>query len=293
MLYIRLEDHQLHLASYAAPSPQQREEALILGKVLTDAPVLTIARKELAPVTGVQQSLVSTASVQQALGELRELVPDFNAYVRNSPVTVLVSGPATLVPDDEIEAEDDAFIFNSCFSFTDHAQRRVCSDHLVGLRQRLVYGVPKGAVEAIVQEFRYPELRFVSTLTPLLQHFAEAEGSRDADVRLYVNCRYRFVDVFAISRQRLQLLNSFPVNTPDDATYYVLALLKTMGYGLATTPVGVLGEASMTAALAGRLSRFVRNVTLLDAAATFGNPSTALDVDVPCDLLAHISLLNH
>lgn len=290
MLYIRLEDHQLHLASYAVPSQQQREEALALGKILPDTPVLTIARKQLTPAPGVQQTLASPASVQQALAELRELVPDFNAYVRNSTVTVLVSGPATLVPVEEIDEEDDAFIFNSCFSFTDHAQRNVCSDDLDSLRQRVVYGVPKSTVEAIQQEFRYPELRFVSTLTPLLQHFSGAEGSRNADVRMYVNCRYRFIDVFAFSRQHLQLLNSFPVNTPDDATYYVLALLKTMGYSMAATPVNVLGDPSMADELSKCLSRFAKNVRQLDATKEFGNPCTASDFDVPCDLLAHVKL---
>lgn len=277
MLYIRIEDNQLHLASYAVPTEQQREDALAMGRILTDVPLLHIT----------QCPLTHGANVQQSLADMRLEIPEFNAYVKHSPVTVLVVGPATLVPSEVVSAADDAFLFNSCFSFTNHADRNVYANEMPALRQRLLFGVMKSIEEAISQEFRYPDLHFVSTLTPLLEHFAERHRG-DRGVQIYVNCRARFVDFFAFTGGRLQVLNSFPVNSVADASYYVVASMKTMDYSLADVPCRIMGDAAMTADLCKALRRFTANVETVDSAKEFGPVPMLNSVDVPLDLLAQI-----
>lgn len=277
MLYIRLEDNQLHLASYALPTEQQREAALALGRILPEEPMLSLT----------QRTLTHGASVQQALADMRLELPEFNEYVKHSPVTVIVSGPATLVPADSVNEADDAFIFNSCFSFSDHTERSVYANELPALRQRLLFGVMKTVEEAIGQEFRYPDLRYVSALTPVLEHFAGRH--RDArGIQIYVNCRNRFVDLFVFSDKRLQVLNSFPVNSVADASYYVVALMKNMDYSIAGTPCCVLGDPVKVADLAKALRCFLPNVVAIDSLREFGAVNMATLAEVPFDLMAHI-----
>lgn len=277
MLYIRIEDNQLHLASYAAPTEQLREQALALGRILPDEPVLSIT----------QCTLSHGANVQQALADMRLEVPDFNAYIKHAPVTVLVSGPATAVPSDAVNDADNAFIFNSCFSFTNHEERSVYANEIPALRQRLIFGVMKTVEEAIGQEFRFPEWMFVSTLTPVLEHFAEKHQG-DKGVRLYVNCRNRFVDVFTFDGGRLQVLNTFPVNSVADASYYVVAMMKNMDYCMYTTTCSILGDAAMAADLSKALRRFLAQVEVVNPAKEFGTLNTLATADVPFDIWAHI-----
>lgn len=277
MLYIRIEDNQLHLASYAAPTEQQREDALALGRILPEGALLSIT----------QSTLAHGADVQQALADMRLEVPEFNEYIKHSPVTVLVSGPATLVPSEAVGDADNAFIFNSCFSFTDHTERSVYANEIPALRQRLLFGVTKTVEEAIAQEFRYPELHYVSTLTPVLEHFAECHRG-DKGVQVYVNCRARFIDLFVFASGHLQVLNSFPVNSVADASYYVVALMKTMDYSMAEVPCRILGEASMAADLCKSLRRFLTHVEAVDPVKEFGAVNMTALADVPFDILAHI-----
>lgn len=277
MLYIRIEDNQLHLASYAVPTEQQREDALALGRILPDAPILSIT----------QSTLAHGANVQQALADMRLEVPEFNAYIKHSPVTVLVSGPATLVPADAVGEADSAFVFNSCFSFTNHAERSVYANEIPALRQRLLFGVMKTVEEAVGQEFRYPDLHFVSALTPVLEHFAEKHRG-DRSVQIYVNCRARFIDVIVFAAGRLQVLNSFPVNTVDDASYYVVALMKTMDYSVDSVPCRLLGDGAMAMDLSKSLRRFLTRVEVVDAVREFGGVNMTTAAEVPFDLMAHI-----
>lgn len=277
MLYIRIEDNQLHLASYAVPTEQQRENALAMGRILPEVPMLSIT----------QSALTHGTNVQQALADMRLEVPEFNAYIKHSPVTVLVCGPATLVPADAVGEDDSALLFNSCFSFTNHAERSVYANEIPALRQRLLFGVLKTVEEAIGQEFRYPDLQFVSTLTPVLEHYAEKHRG-DRSVQVYVNCRARFIDVFAFSAGRLQVLNSFPVNAIADATYYVVALMKNMDYSMTSTPCRLLGDGAMATDLCNALGRFLTCIEVVDAVKEFGGVEMAAAAEVPFDLIAHI-----
>lgn len=280
MLYIRIEDNQLHLASYAAATEQQREAALALGRILPEGPVLSIT----------QSTLAHGANAQQTLADMRLEVPEFNENIEHSPVTVLVSGPATLVPTDDVPVDDDDFVFNSCFSFKNHEERSVHANEIPALRQRLLFGVQKTVEEAIAQEFRYPELRFTSTLTPLLEHYAEKHRG-DRGVQIYVNCRERFIDVFAFAAGRLTVLNSFAVNTIADASYFVVALMKNMDYDMANVACRIIGDGAMAADLVQTLRRFIAHVDAVDAVKEFRTVSMLTVADVPFDIMAHINSL--
>lgn len=280
MLYIRIEDNQLHLANYAVATEQQRETALALGRILPEAPVLSIT----------QSTLAHGANAQQTLADMRLEVPEFNENIKHSPVTVLVSGPATLVPTDEVSAHDEAFVFNSCFSFTNHTERSVFANEIPVLRQRLLFGVLKTVEEAISEEFRCPDLQYVSALTPVLEHFTEKHRG-DRGVQLYVNCRARFIDVFSFVGGRLTVLNSFPVNTVADASYFVVALMKNMDYDMANVACRIIGDGAMAADLVQTLRRFITHVDAVDAVKEFGTVSMLSAADVPFDIMAHINSL--
>lgn len=277
MLYIKLEDNALTLADYQSPTPQRREEALSLGKVVGDEPLLTLR----------QRHVTSETMLKTCLAEMHGENDAFVPKALEGGIDVLVCGPTTIVPDEELRHHDATQLFNSCFCFTDDAERTVFTAPLPTLHSTLLYGVKTLHVEALHQEFSATELRFVPSLAPLLSHFAERyEASQQ--LRMYVNCRHRFIDVFGFDGRRLLFFNSFPVNSPDDAVYYVLALMQSLGFSASTTPCQIMGDQSMTSELLPRLQRFVKQVQGLKVKEYFDIPLLSPQTEVPFDLVAYV-----
>lgn len=216
---------------------------------------------------------------------LGELASGFHA----DKLDVLVSGPMTIVPSEELPAApaDYAAIFNACFHFVDNTPRYVFSNEIPALRSHLLFAVKQPTYDAVTHEFADIPVNFVSSLTPLLRHFA---GRQDAvsRFRVYVNCRDRFIDVFVFDGRQLAVINSFPVSTSSDAVYYILGFSKTVGFAVATTPYYIVGDREMADALVSQLSRFAGRVVSQTIVEEFGASPLTDNPHITYDLAAHI-----
>lgn len=223
-------------------------------------------------------------------GAFSDALAEISSAIDAERLDVLVSGPTTIIPSAEIEGttpEAQDIIFNSCFNFVDNTPRRVFYDEIPTLQAHLLFAVKDNICNAIIEQFPTTELRFVSSLTPLVRHFSESfDGS--SRFRVYINCRDRFADFFAFDGRQLAVFNSFPVGSVNDVVYYALAFAKTIGFSVAATPYYAVGNGTKAAEVVSYLREFTHKAAVVDIKQELGNRPLTQNPDIPHDLVFHI-----
>lgn len=223
-------------------------------------------------------------------GTFSDVLAEISSAIDAERLDVLVSGPTTIIPSSEIEGTTPAaqdIIFNSCFNFVDNTPRRVFYDEIPALQAHLLFAVKDNICNAIIEQFPTTELRFVSSLTPLVRHFSESfDGS--SRFRVYINCRDCFADFFAFDGRQLAVFNSFPVSSVNDVVYYALAFAKTIGFSVADTPYYAVGNGTKAAEVISYLHEFSHKATVVDIKQELGNRPLTQHPDIPHDLVFHI-----
>lgn len=223
-------------------------------------------------------------------GAFHDTLAEISSAIDAQRLDVLVSGPTTIVPSSELKdttPETQDLIFNSCFNFVDNTPRRVFYDDIPALHAHLLFAVKDNICNAIIEQFPTTELRFVSSLTPLVRHFSESYDGTSR-FRVYLNCRDRFIDVFAFDGRQLAVFNSFPVSSINDVVYYALAFAKTIGFSPVSTPYYAVGDNDKAVDVVAHLSQFAHNATVLDITEELGKRPLTQNPDIPHELVFHI-----
>lgn len=98
------------------------------------------------------------------------------------------------------------------------------------------------------------------SLLPLCKWYMRPELAGRGS-RVFVNVRQGGIDVVALKNGRLQLLNAFDCATGDDAVYYVLAVIHTLGFDNdQNTAVMVSGPTEKRSVFMADIKRFWRTV---------------------------------
>lgn len=275
MLYLRIDDNSLGIAYFTLPSAREREEAMMLGRALPTDPVLTYHR----------HAVPTTPTFGETLRLILAQHPEASA---DEGVHVLVCGPVTIVPDGEVQEDQYEQTFHSCFSFTDSSDRKVFDTPVPSLHSTLLFGVKSSVVNALRRQFADVPLHIESPLGPILTHFAE-HYEDNLRLRIFVNCRYRFIDVFCIDGRQLTLLNSFPVNGAPDIAYYAVAITRSLRLDTQSVPFLFMGERELMTPALTELRRFAGDTQIVSASSELGVPyATTAHADIPFELLARI-----
>lgn len=275
MLYLRIDDNSLGLASFTLPTDREREEAMTLGRVLPTEPTLAFRR----------HAVPTTPSFGETLRQIMSQHPEASG---DGGVHVLICGPVTIVPDGEVAAEKYEQVFRSCFSFSDSSDREVFATPVPMLHSTLLFGVKTSVVEALRRQFADVPLHIESALAPILNHFAD-HYEDNLRLRIFVNCRYRFIDVFCIDGRQLTLLNSFPVNGAPDIAYYAVAITRSLCLDTQSVPFLFMGDREMMTTALTELRRFAGDTQIVSASSELGVPYTATaQTEIPFELLARI-----
>lgn len=275
MLYLRIDDNSLGIAYFTLPSAREREEAMMLGRALPTEPTLTFHR----------HNVPTTPSFGDTLKLIMAQHPEASAA---EGVHVLVCGPVTMVPDSEVNEEQYDKTFCCCFSFTDNNEREVFATPVPALHSTLLFGVKSSVVSALRRQFANVPLHIETPLAPILAHFAD-HYEDNLRLRIFVNCRYRFIDVFCIDGRQLTLLNSFPVNGAPDIAYYAVAITRSLCLDTQSVPFIFMGEREMVTPALTELRRFAGDTQIVSASSELGVPYAATaHADIPFELLARI-----
>ncbi|GAY30247.1 hypothetical protein IMSAGC014_01543 [Bacteroidaceae bacterium] len=211
---------------------------------------------------------------------------------------ILVNAPATLVPLTEFQEEDCVAIYNHCFPSS--VKRQVFYDVVAPANSVVIFALEDAACRAF--EDLYSKVYYVSSLTPLLHHFASKGMTQVLQKRVCVHCHEMLTDVMVFEGTRLLAVNTFETPEVADAVYYTLNMASQLGVNLGPpsddnlpvfrqsdyAPFYVAGTPELRDAIADEMRRYAVNVLTMKPSAEFNRNIVATTPEVPYDLVTFL-----
>lgn len=273
-LYARLSDHTLCLARYD-----------------TDVPTA------FAFSTFRMNPKISLAANLREAGRNEELI---QTPCRGS-VQVVVSAPATFVPLAEFQEEDCENIYNLCFP--GHERRRVFYDVVAAANCVVLFSLKESVCRTLEDSFN--DVNYVSSLTPLIRHFANKGQVKPGQKRFFLYVHEQTADLVAFESNRLLAVNSYNVASVVDVSYFVLNVAQQLGAEVAPpaaqtddadadlpafnaelfTPFFVAAEDNWRQTVCEELQNYAVNVRPIIPSAEYNRHIVASTAGVPYDLI--------
>lgn len=196
-------------------------------------------------------------------------------------VQVFVNSPVTLVPLAEFQEEDVEKTYKYCFSKNEN--KRIFYDTVPAANLVLLSALDTATCRTL--EDTFGGIRYMASLAPLLQHFANKAIDEQMPKRSFVYVHDGIIDVCAFDETRLLALNSYKVTSLSDADYYIFNFLRHLSLSLEDTPLYVVGEDALSQPLAAELELYASKVYTINPAADFNRHVIAVTEGVPYDMM--------
>ena len=222
-----------------------------------------------------------TASLNVNLKEALASLP--LAQENFSRAEVLLNVPYTLKPIELFNEEEAESIYHT--SFYDSAHDRIFYDVAGNLGTALIYGISDAFCRVIDDNFQ--SVHFSSTTTAVANRFAEAARGSKRNT-LYAYRHENMMDLFVFRAGRLQLGNRFTTIGVEDAAYYVMLAVKTLGMNVDEDEFTIIESANEEGSLTKRLHDFVNDVKQEEFRNAFGRTPLADAKNLTYDMAAFL-----
>ena len=200
-----------------------------------------------------------------------------------SRAEVLLNVPYTLKPIELFNEEEAESIYHT--SFYDSAHDRIFYDVAGNLGTALIYGISDAFCRVIDDNFQ--SVHFSSTTTAVANRFAEAARGSKRNT-LYAYRHENMMDLFVFRAGRLQLGNRFTTIGVEDAAYYVMLAVKTLGMNVDEDEFNIIESANEEGSLTKRLHDFVNDVKQEEFRNAFGRTPLADAKNLTYDMAAFL-----
>lgn len=252
-LYLRISDTELSFATFGADRPSDfRYETF---HVLPQASLTANLREAMSGVSLTREP--------------------------HHKVEVLVNTLATPVPLAEFQEEDAEQTWKYCF--THNGSERIFYDTAPAANIVLLYALDNATCRTI--EAAFGEVRYTSTLAPLVQHFATKALGVSQGKRIFVYTHDGVIDVLVFEDTRLLVLNTYQVRALTDIAYYTLNLARHIGADLSNTPIFVAGEEKLRNAATSELEKYASRVYHINPAAEFNRNPVSMQQSISYDMM--------
>ena len=169
----------------------------------------------------------------------------------------------TPIPFDLFEDEQTEQLFYQNFQRMDN--ETVLCNILGKSNIALIFGMDKHTHQLIHESF--PHARIFACTSPLTEYFTyQSKGSNNR--RLYVLFHPNRMEVFALDKGKLLLINSFNSKQNSDHIYYLLYVWQQLGYSQEKDQLFLIGDIEYKDTLMSELKRFLRQVEFLPTLST-------------------------
>ncbi len=190
----------------------------------------------------------SLQSLEDAVYDTPELLGEYKRVrvVAHSPHFVLLPGNT---------ADDDCMALVRRAFPDDDGDMAVCGLPLNGVK--IAYLMPRGMQAFLGRTFNYPVV--VHHLMPLCEHFKEL--NRGVDIaRMFLHLDAARMDVAVYRGGLLQMVNTYPFTSAQDAAYFALNAWRTHGMDQLTDELQLTGDGGTRAMMTPVLREYVKYV---------------------------------
>ena len=222
----------------------------------------------------LNSSISIAANLRQALQEEAILHESFNQTL------VLVDTPVLMVPDGLFVESEQEDLYYHTFSRQD--QQKVMNYVMSDLKCVVLFSVLKDLYT--VCNDALSGVHFMPAIAPVWRHLhlRSYAGQRQ---KLFGYFHERRLEVFAFGQNRFKFFNSFAVNNPNDALYYILSVWKQLAMTPEHDELHLVGDIPEREVLMEEAQKFVKRVFYINPSGEFNRAAVTQLQDVPYDLM--------
>lgn len=233
----------------------------------------------------LNSSISMAANLREALRTVALLNDSFER------VLVMVDSPALMVPTDLYKEEEQEALYHH--AFTGMEQQLVMHTVLPDLNAVVVFALQKDLHGVIVNHFgnaapqggqRTERVAFTAAVAPVWRHLHQRSYTGQHQ-KLYGYFHDRRLEVFSFQQNRFKFCNSFAVNNPNDALYYLLAVWKQLAMEADHDELHLVGDINERDQLLEEAKRFVKRVFYINPSGEFNRAPVTQIQGMPYDMM--------
>ena len=220
-----------------------------------------------------QQSMAANVKAFLALAkELKYTYRQINILIHTARDT---SVPLELFEDEQMET-----IFYQNFR---KQSNEIILCNVLG-KSNLVILFPIDKLTHLFLSEQFPTARFFSTISPQIEYLT-SRSKLGNSYKIYANIHACSMDVFALDKGKLQLVNTYAINDVSDSMYYLLNIWKQLAYDQEHDEMHLTGDnINYRQQLSEELKPFIRQLFIINPQADFNTSHTARIEDIPFDI---------
>ena len=222
----------------------------------------------------MNSSISMAANLREALRSVPLLSESFDRTL------VMIDSPVLIVPLDTFAEGQKTQLYQHAFSDLEH--QVVMHAVLPDLNSVAVFSVHRDLRTVIGDTFS--AVRYIPVVAPVWHHLHQRSYTGQHQ-KLFAYFHERRLEVFSFAQNRFKFSNSFAVNNPNDALYYLLSVWKQLGMTPERDEMYLVGDAPERDALLEETKKFVKRVFYVNPSGEFNRAPVAQIEGIPYDLV--------
>ena len=222
----------------------------------------------------MNSSISMAANLREALRTLPMLSEDIER------VLVMVDTPTLMIPTNLfVEGESEALYRHA---YTGDEQLQVMHTVLPDLNAVVLFAIQKDLRSVIANNFG--NVSYSAAMAPVWRHLHQRSFTGQHQ-KQYAYFHDRRMEVFSFQQNRFKFCNTFAVNNPNDALYYLLAVWKQLSMEAEHDEMYLVGDINERDQLLEEAQRFVKRVYYINPSGEFNRAPITQIKGMPYDLM--------
>ncbi|MBO7590149.1 MAG: DUF3822 family protein [Prevotella sp.] len=222
----------------------------------------------------LNSSISMAANLREALRTVPLLEESFER------VLVMVDTPTLMVPANLFAEEESEELYHH--AFTGQEQQLVMHTVLPDLNAVVLFAVQKDLRSVIANNFG--DVRYTAAVAPVWRHLHQRSYTGQHQ-KIYSYFHDRRMEVFSYAQNRFKFCNSYAVNNPNDALYYLLAIWKQLTMDAEHDELHLVGDIPERDQLLEEAQKFVKRVFYINPSGEFNRAPVTQIKGMPYDMM--------
>ena len=222
----------------------------------------------------LNSSISMAANLREALRTVPLLEESFER------VLVMVDTYTLMVPANLFVEEESEELYHH--AFTGQEQQLVMHTVLPDLNAVVLFAVQKDLRSVIANNFG--DVRYTAAVAPVWRHLHQRSYTGQHQ-KLYSYFHDRRMEVFSYAQNRFKFCNSYAVNNPNDALYYLLAIWKQLTMDAEHDELHLVGDIPERDQLLEEAQKFVKRVFYINPSGEFNRAPVTQIKGMPYDMM--------
>ena len=195
---------------------------------------------------------------------------------------VMMDTPVLTIPVDLFNEKDSETLYRH--TFTLQGQQTVMHAVLPELNAVAVFPIQKDLLQVITEHFG--QVTVMPVTAPVWRH-THKKSFTGPRTKLYAYFHDRRMEVFCFTQNRFKFNNSFAVNNPNDAVYYLLSVWKQLAMVPEEDELHLAGMLPEKEALTELIRQFIKRVFVNNPSGEFNRSAVTQIEGMPYDMMLH------